>query len=181
MEKTYPDIIVLGFAYTPAYGMANQKTTLFLYEEMTPGFAQSLVGLPVHIEHDDRYRIGTVVEAFVNVRGQVVVMLHITGLRFVNERLPAALQRDPATGRAFYGALSLGNDIGFAMRDGRLVVASNRPSEISICGAGNRPMTDIVDFWLVPPESTASIAVEYVKRNLMPKLPNAHLLTPKHA
>lgn len=145
------DLLVLGSAYTPYYG--DESSTLFKYNEMNASFAKSLLNLPVFIEHDTRHQIGHVVDAYINEKRQVKAILHITGNRVVNEKLPSTLYRDPANGgRRYYNSFSLGNDLTFTRNENNVLkVATNVPCEISICREGDRPMTYIDDYWILPP------------------------------
>jgi len=156
----YNDVLVLGVAYTPAY--EDGETTLFKYSEMTPAFAESLRGLPVYVEHDTRIQIGTVHSAYINDSLQAVALLHIHGNTMVCDRLPAFLDRDPRTGRAFYNAFSLGNEL-LLWRNpdtDAVEVMSNTPSEVSVCVDGDRPQTDILDYWVVPTTCDVAAWVE---------------------
>jgi hypothetical protein len=118
---------------------------------MTDEFAKKLIGLPVYIEHDERHQIGNVVDAFVNEKRQIKALLHIHGNVKVNELLPSTLYKDPLNdSRGYYNSLSLGNSVGLVKNGNSVSVSENTPSEISICMDGDRPMTEIDDYWFVP-------------------------------
>lgn len=156
MDEEVPnDLLVMGCAYTPRYG--DEETTLFKYNDMTQKFADSVTGLPVHIEHDTSKTIGEVRDAFINERRQLMTLLHLSGDPVVNKLLPAKLFKNPSKGgRAFFNDLSLGNDVGFKLEyntEGgfsKKSVTDNVPAEVSIVGNGNRPMTDIENYWILP-------------------------------
>lgn len=165
----YNDLIVYGCAYTPKYD--EDESTIFNHTTMNSEFAQSVIGLPVYIEHDTTVQIGEVKEAFINERRQLMVVLHIIGNPLVNKLLPSRLYKDPSNGnKGFFNALSLGNSVGFKLTDyGDYKVkeiAQNVPSEISIVRAGNRPMTQILEYWMVPD------SIEDVESYIQEKLGN---------
>lgn len=165
-EDDTRDIIIMGNAYTPHYG--DNDTSLFRHDEMNNDFTSKLNNLPVYIEHDTRHQIGNVVDAFVNEKRQVKAILHIHGNREVNKRLPATLYKDPENNsKGYYNGLSLGNDIGF-VKDGHTVsIANNVPSEISVVMNGDRPMTEIDDYWFVPKNKDIK---EFIKETIEPRI-----------
>jgi hypothetical protein len=170
------DIVVLGCAYTPLYG--DEETTLFKHSDMTSDFAETVKGLPVFIEHDTSKQIGEVIDAYINEKRQLVTVLHLAGDPYANAILPQALYKDPNNdNRGYYNALSLGNDVGFIVEQhpsglfSTKKVVNNRPSEVSIVRAGNRPMTEIMDYWIVPKNSSLS---EYLNETVNPFIVRYH-------
>jgi hypothetical protein len=165
-EETH-DIIIMGSAYTPHYG--DEETTLFRDSEMNSDFTNKLKNLPVYIEHDTKYQIGNVVDAFINERRQAKTLLHIHGNSEVNKRLPATLYKDPENNcRGYYNSLSLGNDVGLSVDDNSNVrVDTNVPTEISVCMNGDRPMTEIDDYWFVPKGANIK---DFINSTIEPKI-----------
>lgn len=162
------DILVMGCAYTPHYG--DEETTLFKHSQMTNDFAKNVVGLPVYIEHDKSKQIGVVKDAFINESRQLMTLLHLTGDDYANSKLPHAFYKGPENNyRSFYNGLSLGNSVEFKLdhRDGYSIkeIVNNIPSEVSIVQEGDRPLTAIKDYWLLP--SRESIE-EYIRREINP-------------
>lgn len=175
-EESPNDILVMGCAYTPYYG--DDETTLFKHSDMTSQFAESVKNLPVFIEHDTSKQIGEVLDAYINERRQLVTLLHLAGDPVANSILPQTFYKDPMNGhRGYYNALSLGNDVGFLVEKdptGAFTtkkVVNNRPSEVSIVRAGNRPMTEISDYWQVPKHMPLS---EFVNENINPFIVRYH-------
>lgn len=165
-EDDTRDIIIMGNAYTPYYG--DDETTLFKHDQMNEEFTKKLNNLPVFIEHDTRHQIGNVVDAFVNEKRQVKALLHIHGNRQVNKLLPATLYKDPENdSRGYYNGLSLGNDIGFVKEGDKISIKDNVPSEISVVMNGDRPMTEIDDYWFVPKGVDVKT---FIKQNIEPKI-----------
>lgn len=164
-DDTY-DILIMGNAYTPHYG--DEETTLFTHNQMNQDFTKQLENLPVYIEHDTRHQIGNVVDSFVNEKRQVKALLHIHGNREVNRLLPATLYKDPENdSRGYYNGLSLGNNLGL-IRDGdKISVKENVPSEISVVMNGDRPMTEIDDYWFIPKGKDVR---EFIRENIDPKI-----------
>lgn len=170
------DLLLLGCAYTPQYG--DEETTLFKDGEMTQEFADKCVGLPVHIEHDKSKTIGEVERAYINECHQLMTVLHLYGDPVVNKLLPPKLYKNPDWGgKAFYNGLSLGNEVGFKMdyvKDGDYTVktiANNVPSEVSIVGEGNRPLTEIQDYWILPKNKNVA---EYINEVINPFIVRHH-------
>jgi hypothetical protein len=162
------DILVMGCAYTPHYG--DEDTTLFKHDQMTDDFAQKVKGLPVYIEHDKSKQIGDVRDAYINENRQLMTLLHLYGDDYANSKLPHAFYKGPENNyRGFYNGLSLGNSVDFKIdhRDGYSIkeIVDNRPSEVSIVQEGDRPMTSIKDYWLVPNRESID---EYIKREVNP-------------
>lgn len=175
-EETPNDILVMGCAYTPLYG--DEETTLFRHSDMTSQFAESVKNLPVYIEHDTSKQIGEVLDAFINEKRQLVTVLHLAGDPLANSILPQTFYKDPMNGnRGYYNALSLGNDVGFLVEkdpSGLFTtkkVVNNRPSEVSIVRAGNRPMTEISDYWIVPKNASLT---EYINEHINPFIVRYH-------
>lgn len=165
-EDDVYDILVMGNAYTPHYG--NDETTLFTHEEMNANFTKQLENLPVFIEHDTKFQIGNVVDSFVNENRQIKTLLHIHGNKMVNQILPGTLYKDPENNsRGYYNSLSLGNDIGLVREGDRVTVKENVPSEISICMNGDRPKTEIDDYWLIPRGKDVK---EFIRETVEPKI-----------
>lgn len=161
------DIIIMGSAYTPHYG--DNETTLFTHEQVKDNFTDKLHNLPVYIEHDTRHQIGNVVDSFINEKRQVKALLHIHGNREVNRLLPATLHKDPENnGRGYFNGLSLGNGIGFERDENdKINIKSNTPSEISVVMNGDRPMTEIDEYWFVPKGKDVN---EFIKENIEHKI-----------
>ena len=162
------DILVMGCAYTPHFG--DESTTLFNHEKMTDDFAKSIKGLPVFIEHDKSRQIGDVKDAYINESRQLMTLLHLYGDDYANRKLPHAFYRGPENEfKSYYNGLSLGNSIDFKVeqRDGYSLkeVVGNRPSEVSIVREGDRPMTAIKDYWLVPNRESME---DYINREINP-------------
>jgi hypothetical protein len=164
-DETY-DILIMGSAYTPHYG--DEETTLFNHNQMNNDFTKQLDNLPVFIEHDTRHQIGNVVDSFVNEKRQVKALLHIHGNREVNKLLPATLYKDPENdSRGYYNSLSLGNSVGFVRNGDKVSVQNNVPSEISVCMNGDRPMTEIDDYWFVPKGKNVR---DFIRENIDPTI-----------
>lgn len=162
------DILVMGCAYTPHFG--EEDTTLFKHDQMTDEFAKSVKGLPVYIEHDKRKQIGDVRDAYINESRQLMTLLHLVGDDYANQKLPHAFYRGPENDfRSYYNGLSLGNSVDFKIdhRDGYSLkeIVGNRPSEVSIVREGDRPMTSIKDYWLVPNRESID---DYINREINP-------------
>jgi len=149
------DIVVYGTAYTPDYDADAPRTNVFKHADMTPELAAKTVGLPVFIEHDDAYPIGTVAHAEIDARRFMRVALHVRGNPIAAELLPGALSVDPDTGKRFFTGLSMGTDVTLDLRSRAFTtVAAVRPTEISIVRRPDRPMADITDYDLVPHSTT---------------------------
>jgi hypothetical protein len=175
MEDTEDsDILLMGCAYTPLYG--EDQTTLFKHGDMTDAFAKSIKDLPVYIEHDTTRAIGKVRDAFINEKRQLMTLLHISGDPLANKLLPPTLYKDPDNdNKGFYNALSLGNSVGFKITDHGTYktkeVQGNVPSEVSLVMAGNRPMTEIDDYWFVPKNADID---DYIKETINPFIVRHH-------
>lgn len=161
------DIIILGSAYTPYYG--DNVSTLFNHNEMNSEFVKKLKDLPVFIEHDTKHQIGNVVDSYVNEKRQLKTLLHIHGNREVNKRLPATLYKDPENGsKGYYNSLSLGNNVALEQDENNFVhLRANVPSEVSVCMNGDRPMTEIDDYWFVPKGTDVA---EFINTHIEPKI-----------
>lgn len=161
------DIIIMGNAYTPHYG--DEETTLFNHNDVKNDFTTKLKDLPVYIEHDTRHQIGNVVDSFVNEKRQVKALLHIHGNREVNRLLPATLHKDPGNdGKGYYNGLSLGNALGLIRGDNdKVSVGSNTPSEVSVVMNGDRPDTEIDEYWFVPKGKNIN---DFIKENIEPRI-----------
>ena len=70
--------------------------------------------------------------------------------RAAKELLPGKLERDPDTASRFYNSLSLGHDVALKVDNAATCVESKEPKEVSIVMQGDRPETDIEDFWFLP-------------------------------
>jgi hypothetical protein len=150
-DESPNEILVSGCAYTPLYG-EDGPSTIFKHDQMTSAFADSVKGLPVFIEHDTSKKIGEVYDAYINEKRQLMTILHINNNPIANKLLPPTLYKDPERNQRYYNALSLGNDASFSRKDelSPPEVLSNVPAEVSLVMAGNRPMTEIDDYWLLP-------------------------------
>lgn len=164
MSDTH-DIIIMGNAYTPHFG--DDESTLFTHGEMNNDFTKSLENLPVYIEHDTKHQIGNVVDSFVNEKRQIKTMLHIHGNREVNKILPGTLYKDPTDNKRYYNSLSLGNNVGLVKKGDRVSVSGNVPSEVSIVMSGDRPMTDIDDYWFIPKGMNVK---DFIRENIEPTI-----------
>lgn len=167
-EQDVSDILVMGCAYTPHYG--EEETTLFKHNQMTNDFAQQVMGLPVYIEHDKSKQIGVVKDAYINESRQLMTLLHLTGDEYANSKLPHAFYKGPENNyTGFYNGLSLGNSVNFKLdhKDGYTIkeIVDNVPSEVSIVREGDRPLTSINDYWLVPTKESIE---EYIAREINP-------------
>jgi len=174
-EDSPNELLVMGCAYTPRFG--DDKTTLFNHGEMNQEFADRIKGLPVHIEHQTDKTIGEVKEAFINERRQLMTLLHLSGDPVVNSKLPEKLFRGTgADDRRFYNGLSLGNGVGFEVKrhpGGYTTkeVVGNAPTEVSVVREGNRPMTEIVDYWVLPKSANVD---DYIRENINPFIVRHH-------
>ena len=175
-EETPNDILVMGCAYTPLYG--ENETTLFKHGDMNNKFAETIKNLPVYIEHDTSKQVGEVMDAFINEKRQLVTLLHLAGDPFANSILPDAFFKDPFNGnKGYYNALSLGNGVGFLEEpdpSGEFTwkkIVANKPSEVSIVRAGNRPMTEINDYWILPKNAPLH---EFVNEHINPFIVRYH-------
>lgn len=151
-ESSPNDILVLGCAYTPLYG-DDEPSTIFKHDQMNHDFAEQVKGLPVYIEHDTSRQVGEVHDAYINEKRQLMTLLHLSGDPTTNRLLPPTLFKDPDNNnRRYYNALSLGNDAQIFREHVNAVpqVKGNVPAEVSLVMAGNRPMTEIDDYWLLP-------------------------------
>lgn len=141
------DIFVLGTAYVPRF--SDDDTTLLKYSEITADLARKVVNLPVYIEHDTRYQIGEVYDAYMDERKNLKALLHVYGNPYVNNILPHALAGGVED--RYYKSFSLGNTVNFrTVGEDRYAVGDKEPQEISICRLGDVPGTYIDDYWIVP-------------------------------
>ena len=167
-DKSPHEILISGCAYTPLYG-EDSPSTIFKHDQMTSAFAESVKGLPVYIEHDTSKQIGEVYDAYINEKRQLMTLLHINNNPIANKLLPPTLYKDPAVNQRYYNALSLGNDASFGRKDNLSPpeVRSNVPAEVSLVMAGNRPMTEIDDYWLLPKHTSVN---KFVKDKITPNI-----------
>lgn len=163
-DESPNEILVAGCAYTPLYG-EDAPSTIFKHDQMTNAFAESVKGLPVYIEHDSTKQIGEVYDAYINEKRQLMTLLHIANNPIANKLLPPTLYKDPENNQRYYNALSLGNDASFSRKDQYSApeVSSNVPAEVSLVMAGNRPMTEIDDYWLLPKQVPVG---QFVQENI---------------
>lgn len=137
------DIVLTGCAYTPEF-KEGYHGTLFHVSDMTPQFAESIVGLPVYIEHDTGIPIGCVTDAHIDYSSRLIVTIKVYGNTIVTSLLP------PKLASRFYAGLSLGHAVQFKMGDdGTVGVHSLTPTEISIVRKGDREGTDIFHYQVV--------------------------------
>lgn len=167
-EDVPSEILVYGCAYTPSYGN-DSPSTIFKDDEMNAEFAETVKGLPVFIEHDTSKQIGEVYDAFINEKRQLMTLLHLNNNPIANKLLPPALYKDPENNERYYNALSLGNDARIFRRDeySPPEVGGNVPAEVSLVMAGNRPMTEIDDYWLLPKQMPIG---QFVNDNVYPNI-----------
>lgn len=169
MDDDLPnEILVSGCAYTPLYGV-DSPSSIFKHDQMTNEFAESVKGLPVYIEHDTSKQIGEVYDAYINEKRQLMTLLHLNNNPIANKLLPPTLYKDPENNQRYYNALSLGNDAKFGRksRNSPPEVVHNVPAEVSLVMAGNRPMTEIDDYWLLPKHVPVK---EYIEKNIYPNI-----------
>lgn len=163
-------VLIFGTAYTPTYD-DDYDGTLFSHEQMNEEFAERMKNLPVYIEHDASVPIGKVKDAFINERRQLETILHVNSSKEINKRIPPTLYKDPENGgKGFFNALSLGNDITFNFSPDKCktTIDSNVPTEVSIVRNGNRPLTEIKDYWIVP--ETVEDIDDYINNHIKPKI-----------
>lgn len=162
------DILVYGCAYTPLYG-EDEPSTIFKDFEMSTDFADTVKGLPVYIEHDTSKQIGEVYDAFINEKRQLMTLLYLNNNPIANKLLPPTLYKDPELNERYYNALSLGNDARITRKDefSPPELDRNTPAEVSLVMAGNRPMTEIDDYWLLPKQMPLK---QFVEENVYPKI-----------
>lgn len=149
----YPnDVLILGTSYTPDYDLKGVKTNIYKSTEINDTLAKKTTNLPVYIEHDDRYVVGTVKKSFVDERRNLNSFLYITGNRTVNEALiNGAISIDPMTNKRFYNGLSMGTRVALDTETKPYTfVTSVEPQEISIVRNPDRPNAFIKDFWILP-------------------------------
>jgi hypothetical protein len=167
-DETPSDILVYGCAYTPLYG-DDEPSTIFKDVDMNNEFAETVKGLPVYIEHDTTKQIGEVYDAFINEKRQLMTLLHLNNNPIANKLLPPTLYKDPNNNERYYNALSLGNDARIFKRDEYAPpeMGQNTPAEVSLVMAGNRPMTEIDDYWLLPKQMPID---QFMKDNVYPSI-----------
>jgi hypothetical protein len=146
------DVVVFGRSYTPEYDNDGIKTNVYKSQEINDKLARQTVGLPVYIEHDDRYPVGWVADSFVDELRTLNSFLYITGNRTVNEKiLDGALAIDPMTNKRYYSGLSMGTRVELDTESRPYVFAKGaHPKEISIVQEPDRPNAHIFDYWVVP-------------------------------
>lgn len=146
------DILIFGKSYTPEYDLRSIKTNEYKSNEINDTLAKKTVGLPVFIEHDDRYPVGHVADSFVDERRNLNSFLYVSGNRAVNEQLlSGAIAIDPMTNKRFYSGLSMGTQVALDVESKPYVfVQGVTPKEISIVQEPDRPNAFIQDYWVVP-------------------------------
>jgi len=139
------DIVVFGRAYTPDYDLLTPPVNVFKVDQMNADLVRQTIGLPVFIEHDTRYDVGYVFDAFIDEFRNLNTFLYISGNDMVNELLPAALREK------FYTGLSMGTDVVLDERSKcYTTVAGVRPTEVSLVRTPDRPNAMIEEYWVVP-------------------------------
>jgi hypothetical protein len=158
------DILILGCCYTPESN-EDYEGPYFKYNEITHDLLNTIRNKEVFIEHDlydketgeKRQPIGKVVDAYINSDGQVMSFLHITGDPVANSLIPHGLIKDD-TGKRYYNDLSLGHGVVFDIDEeqDKINIEQKIPEEVSIVRTGDRPKTNIVDYWLLPYNSNTN-------------------------
>lgn len=166
------DILILGCCYTPET-TDDYEGPFFRYDELDQNIVENIKNKDVYIEHElvdedgnKRPPIGKVVDAYINSEGKLMSFLHITGDPIASSLLPHGLVKDE-NGRRFFNDLSLGHGVVFNIdnESDKIQIQKKIPEEISIVAEGDRPDTNIVDYWLLPYNTD----VNEIKR-MIPKL-----------
>jgi len=149
------DIVVYGRAYTPDWNADTPTVNVFKSEQMNSQLATDTKGLPVFIEHDDKYPIGEVVDAYIDESRNLNTFLYISGNDLVNRKLPDTLDPHPMTKKRFYSGLSMGTDVALDQKSKCYTqVVGVKPTEVSLVRNPDRPEANIYDYWIVPRSST---------------------------
>lgn len=166
------DILILGCCYTPET-KENYEGPYLRYDEINDDIVNQIKNKDVYIEHElydedgnKRPPVGKVIDAYINSEGNLMSFLHITGDPVASTLLPHGLVKD-ANGKRFFNDLSLGHGVVFDIDDEKdtIHIQKKIPEEISIVATGDRPNTNIKDYWLLPYNTD----VNEVKR-MIPKL-----------
>lgn len=166
-----PRIVVYGRAYTPDFDTSKPRVNVFKSYDMTANLARATVGLPVYIEHDERYEVGHVCDAFVDEHSYLNVYLYLAGNEVIMERLPHAI------GERYYQGLSMGTNV-LLDEHSRCFsqVVDVIPTEVSIVRTPDRPRSFIFDYWHVPDDVLdVNAFVKALRRSGSSRLYNHHI------
>jgi hypothetical protein len=152
MNVEQNSLLLYGRGYTPDYDTTRQARNLLRCDEMTQDMVSCVQGLPVLIEHDPRYVVGSVVGALVDFESNLNVFLHITGNDVVTSHLRRALDIDASTGKPFFTGFSMGTEVTLDMSTRCFTtVKSVMPKEMSVVAKPDQPGCLIDKFWEIPP------------------------------
>jgi hypothetical protein len=104
-----------------------------------------VIGLPVFIEHDDRFQIGVILNAYIDILYNLCVILEIK--QSMNSYIFSGIdQYVKRTGRFPYMGLSLGTNVKISTSDKKIKVEEISPIEVSIVSNPDREGADILHF-----------------------------------
>lgn len=151
------DILILGCCYTPEFN-ENYDGPFLKYNEINKNLVNQIKDKDVFVEHqiydnktNKKLKVGKVVDAYINSKGQVMSFLHITGDPFASKQIKHGLATDE-NGKRFFNDLSLGHGVVFDIDQNtdKINIEKKLPEEVSLVKKGDRPDTKIYDYWLYP-------------------------------